>query len=80
MGLRAGTHPTSIVLPELVVPQAQRGPRKQRPPAPEGRRADSPRKSSGLKITLPPAVAASAAEEEERYCFCNQPSYGKVRV
>lgn len=42
-------------------------------------RARKPLKSTSLKISLPP-LAAAVDPNEPRYCYCNQVSYGEVRL
>lgn len=143
LGLRPGTHPASIILPELVVPKSRvsgvnhdlsesedespqaptdvpsealvepmedekpmKTPRKrvrvkhsrkksdaesQRKEMTEVQKIESSpeprsaRSSRSLKLTLPSMHTLTALKEEsvidpneERYCYCNQVSYGEV--
>jgi hypothetical protein len=81
LGTRKGTHPNALVLPAVVAPSARPQKTVKAVTATEEERA-VPEKIS-LKIRVPGAGAVAAANtagatDEERFCYCNQPSYGDV--
>jgi plasmid stability protein len=92
VGLRPGTHPTSLVLPEVVGPATRHGrsggarandalgpaiaAAEQQAHATRG----AARQGVSLKITLPPSLPSPThvSEDAEIYCSCRRPSFGEV--